>query len=423
MKYLKLLPFCLGSYILFFFTVQTRAQSIEEKLLKAEEKLHAITLEEQKQREEIEQLKFDYIRIMLDSIGLPEPKTGDEVIYHSAMTLVFNDAHKHADWVAHIILPDIATGNEGRSNDFRPDPKVKNGTAVDADYFIRKKNANDKKYSYDGFGYDRGHLAPSADFRYSKTALSESYYYSNISPQVAALNRGRWSDMEDALRKYVIRNDVPVYVVTGGILHTQLQKIEKGVNKVSIPEYFFKVAIDVKNQKSIAFIMPNKACEKHLMHYVVSIDSVEKISGINFFYKLPDSLQQALEEKSNVYAWLAEQEDGNVLPLDASSLPPNTFNTLQAKIYEGKNETITVCGTVVSTKLSAKGHTFINLDKQFPNPVFTISVFEKDAVNFSYQPHLWLMNKLVCVKGRVTNANGNPGMILTNEKQITVLED
>src|SRR5690606_2430798 len=100
-----------------------------------------------------------------------------------------------ARWVAHIILPDIIDGQVTRSNDFRVDPMVRSGTAVEADYFLQSQKP-DGTIEYDGFGYDRGHLAPSADFRWSESALSESYYYSNMSPQLAEFNRNGWAELE-----------------------------------------------------------------------------------------------------------------------------------------------------------------------------------------------------------------------------------
>ena len=108
-------------------------------------------------------------------------------------------------------------------NNFRKDELVTSGTASKADYW----------YS----GYDRGHLAPSADFRWSKTALSESYFYSNMAPQLPELNREKWAELENAIREYVIENKIQVYVVTGGILNDSLPRMQnKGrENEVSIP--------------------------------------------------------------------------------------------------------------------------------------------------------------------------------------------
>jgi endonuclease G len=110
-------------------------------------------------------------------------------------------------------------------------------------------------------------------------------------------------------------------------------------------------------------------------------------------------------------------------PLDPTSLPRNHFNTVQAKLYAGKNETITVCGTVVSTKLSSKGNVFLNLDKSFPNQIFTVSIFKDQLINFSYLPHEELIGKTIYVTGKVTDFNGTPSMSIQDEQSIKIEDE
>ena len=404
------LPFCVT------------AQTVTQQISKAESELSILKKKEDSVVLKLEGLKFQKIHEDLDKTGLPKLLPGEEVVYHSAYALVYDEPYEQAKWVAHIILPDVVRGNEGRSNDFRPDDKIKTGSATEADYFLKTMRP-DSSFAYDAFGYDRGHLAPSADFRYSKKALSESYLYSNMSPQVAKLNRGRWAELEDLVRQYVIKNNIQVYVVSGGVLKPGLKKIERGINKVSIPEQYFKVVLDQANQQAIGFIMPNADCEFPVMHYAVSIDSVEAVSGIDFFPDLPADEEKLLESKFDAAKWTAEKERGDVMPLRADSLPGNTFNSSQAKYYMGRNESIKVCGTVVSTKLSAKGNIFINLDKKFPNQVFSISIFKDFVPNFNYKPEIFLAGKTICVTGKITNYNGVPGVSIENENAIEVLED
>lgn len=408
--------------LILFFPFCISAQTVTQQINKSEAVLSMLKKQEDSVLLRLEDLKFQKIHEDLDQVGLPKLNAGEEVIYHSAYALVYAEPYEQAKWVAHIILPDVVKGNEGRSNDFRPDEKIRTGSAVEADYFLKTMRA-DSTFAYDAFGYDRGHLAPSADFRYSKKALSESYLYSNMSPQVAKLNRGRWAELEDLVRQYVIKNNTQVYVVSGGVLKPGLKKIERGINKVSIPEQYFKVVLDPSNHRAIGFIMPNMDCELPVMNYAVSIDSVEAVSGIDFFYKLADEEENVLEKSFDKSKWVGESELGDVSPLRADSLPKNTFNSTQAKYYMGRNESIKVCGTVVSTKLSAKGNVFINLDKKFPNQVFSISIFKDFVPNFSYKPEVYLSGKTICVTGKVTNYNGVPSVSIENEKAIEVLEE
>jgi len=419
--------FKMTRYIFLLFVVLTTtaasvfAQRTDESINLIQKRINFLDHQKDSLLRAMETFKFQKINEDLTKIGLPSISESEEVVYHSAYALVYSEEHEQAKWVAHIILPDVVSGNEGRSNDFRADELIKSGSAVESDYFLKSANP-DGSFKYDGFGFDRGHLAPSADFRYSKTAVSESYFYSNMSPQVGDFNRGRWSDLEDALRQYVLRNNTQIYVVTGGVLHAGLKRIDRGTNKVSIPENYFKVAYDPLNERGIAFIMPNKKCDYPVMNYACSIDSVESITGLDFFVGLTRATEDLLEKNYDTQKWVGERESSDVLPLSPESLPRNTFNTVQAQYYMGKNENIKVCGTVVSTKLSSKGNIFLNLDKKFPHQIFTVSIFKDSSVNFSYEPHIWLDGKEVCVTGKVTDFNGTPTMNISSEKFINVRE-
>jgi endonuclease G len=400
------------------------SQTLETKIASTSAQIASLKAAHDSLSGTLEDLKFQSLRHQLTQVGLPETATCDEVIYHTAFALVYDESHEQAKWVAHLILPDVATGTEGRTNDFRPDPLIKTGSAVDADY-ARKIKTEEGKTKTEGFGYDRGHLAPSADFRYSKKALSESYYYSNMSPQTPGLNRGRWADLEDAMRAACIQKNSPLFVVTGGILKTDLPKLEQGINQVSIPRHYYKVILDLEHNEAIGFIMPNSKCEYPLKHYVCTIDSIEKATGLNFFHKLPDDAENTIEGTVHRAYWLPEGEKtGDVEPLDATALPRNTFNTQQASLYAGKRDEITVCGKVVSSKLSSKGNVFLNLDKMFPNHIFTVTIFNQNVPNFSYEPHEALKDKTICVTGYVTkDSNGVSGIIIENESAIELYDE
>ena len=363
---------------------------------------------------EIEEVKLNLLRQDLHRYGLPATEAGEAIIHHSALSLVYDEEHEQAKWVAHIITKDIRTGNESRSNDFREDPKVTTGSAAEQDYFLKFLQA-DNSYTYDGYGYDRGHLAPSADFRWSAKALSESYFYSNMSPQAPEFNRGKWADL--------YRNtETQLYVVTGPILQADLPKVERSVNGLSLPKLYFKAVVDLQNERAIGFIMPNKEILAPIASFAVSLDKIEEETGLDLFASLDDALEGRLESQLNIADWQPPTEQGDVVPLAAPSLPQNTFNTTQAKIHMDTGREISVCGTVVSTKLSKKGNVFLNLDKKFPNQVFSVTIWKDQLVNFSYLPHEELMGKQICVKGIVKNFNGTPSMNVEREEQIRLYE-
>ena len=391
-----------------------------------EQKINRINQQVDNFQQKIDSLKADKEVLMLKFLhqrikrnALPKLNEGEEIIEHKAMILVYSEKHEQAKWVAHIISTEIIEGAEGRTNDFRIDSLIKTGSSEEKDFFVRK--TVDGKTKYDGFGYDRGHLAPSADFKWSKQALSESYFYSNMSPQLAKFNRGAWAKLEGMLRAYVKENQVPLYVVTGPVLTDDLKTIPKSINHLSIPKYFYKVAYDSKNNVAICFLVPHKELDYPLEYYAVSIDSAEVFTGIDFFTSLTDSIENMIESQTDYKPFLPKKGRNDIVPM--RELPKKTLNTIQARKFVGTDKKITVCGTVVSTHKSKKGNVFINLDKSFPNQIFSITIWASNSVNFSYKPETELTGKKICVTGKVVDYKGTPSMYVDGEKQIEILED
>ena len=376
-----------------------------------EHELDSLHVLETQVKKQIEEIRLTEVIRDLKIVGLPNG-ADIEIVEHKSMILGYDEKHEQARWVSHIIIPAIENGNVSRTNDFRIDPLVTTGTAVKADYW----------YS----GYDRGHLAPSADFRWSQTALSESYFYSNMAPQLPELNRERWAELENILREYVISNQEQLYVITGGVLTNSLSTMnnEGHKNKVSIPKLFYKVVLDNSGEekRGIAFLMPNANCSDPILMYAVSIDSVEVLTGLDFFTSLSEAVQEKLESITDVDPWRTKAMEGEVLPIDPKSLPKGKINTVQAQYYMGSKAC--VCGTVVATKYSEKsGATFLNLDKKFPNQIFSVTIWKHSRANFSYLPENETKGKKVCITGKLEDKKGTPTMNITNEKAIVIIDD
>ena len=140
----------------------------------------------------LEKWQLKQIHKELKDSFLPTIKNNESLIEHEAMFLVYSEEHEQAKWVLHKISINIIDGKVSRTNDFREDLLIKTGSSEERDFFLKRKE-NNGRYTYEGFSYDRGHLAPSADFRWSQKSLSESYFYSNISPQKASFNLGNFS--------------------------------------------------------------------------------------------------------------------------------------------------------------------------------------------------------------------------------------
>ena len=191
---------CLSAALLLFWitgTISGQSRIIIEKLEKEKQRLirQELTIDDS-----LQVLKLNDIRERLHEMGWPS--SDPDLISHPGFVLAYDEEHEQAKWVAHIILKDIQSGSEGRTNKFMVDPLIKTGSAVDEDYFTKTPKP-EGGYSYKGYGFDRGHLAPSADFKWSRSALAASYYYSNMSPQRPALNRGKWARLEGFLRDSV----------------------------------------------------------------------------------------------------------------------------------------------------------------------------------------------------------------------------
>lgn len=354
----------------------------------------------------------------LAAMGYP---SGDEAIEHKALVLAYDEDHEMAKWVAHMVITDVINGRTSRTDDFRTDPMIKTGSSEELDYFIKSKTP-EGDFTFDGFGYDRGHLAPSADFRWDEEALSESYFYSNMTPQHPDFNRLAWAEVEQYVRDYVIKNEVDLYVVTGPVLHPGLPKQERSKNSISIPEKHFKVVMDLDNQRGVAFLMDNSKATKPVENYMVPIDEIERLTGYDFFPALDHQQEKSIESATDYRDWLPEKLSGDAPLLKPNQLAAGQYNTLKAYEFADSRKKVTICGTVVSTHRSSKDNVFLNLDKRFPNNVFSVNIWKSDLINFSYPPEIALDHKTICVTGEVTLREGVPNMNVKSEKSITIID-
>lgn len=227
----------------------------------------------------------------LDFNYLPTSTTG-VIVKHDGYQLSYNEQHEQAEWVAYSLHKnDIVYTNFDRPF-FIEDPKV------------ITKSANWRNYK--NSGYDKGHLCPAGDKRYSKKAHDETFFTSNISPQNHEFNSGIWNKLEQKTR-YWAKKYNHLYVVTGGVLESNLKTI--GKEKVSVPNYFYKVLLDYTQPeiKAIAFLLPHKDSNKPLYEFVISIDELEQKTGIDFFPELPDNIENKLEANTNYKNWSFRQ--------------------------------------------------------------------------------------------------------------------
>lgn len=361
----------------------------------------------------IEDAKLSIIQRDLQAWGLPALQTGDELVMHPGHALVWSEKHHQPKWTAHIVLPDIMQGNLARIDSFMPDPQVRGTTDLFNEYW--------------NSGYDRGHMVPSADMRWSQRALQATYLYSNIAPQRPEMNREAWADLEDWGRRYVHYGKERVFIVTGPVLAEGLPTLStpNARTPVSIPTYCFKAFADLEGpeKKGIAFIMKNGPAERDMLQCVVTIDSVERLTGLDLFPALDDSLEARIEAMDDATPWYGDGDptQGEVAPLKAP-LPGGRFNTTQAKYQVGK--TATICGTVVSTRRTSKANAvYLNMDRVHPHQEFYATIWDYNGPNFHYDPVTYLLHKQVCVTGKVTLYNDIPRISVNNENEIELWED
>jgi endonuclease G, mitochondrial len=218
---------------------------------------------------------------------IPFSKNNQEIVRHKAFVLNYREEYEQASWVLHRLSSEAIEGHEARSNEFIEDPLVETGSAVTQDYSRS--------------GFDRGHLCPAGDFKHDKELQDETFYMSNMSPQVPDFNRGIWNHLESKVRTWVSTKGEFI-ILTGPILKTGLERIGR-INHIAVPKAFYKIVYDPAEQKAIAFLVPNEGSSKSIKSFATSIDKIEELTGIDFFEKLPDTLEQKIESKNNIESW------------------------------------------------------------------------------------------------------------------------
>ncbi|MFT5822124.1 MAG: endonuclease G [Crocinitomix sp.] len=215
--------------------------------------------------------------------------TGNQVIHHNGYSLSYDEQAEQADWVFYKLTRSSISSFIKRSNDYREDPFVNEGSATLDDYR--------------GSGYDRGHLAPAGSMKLGAQSMSHSFFMSNISPQYPAFNRGVWKRLEGKVRFWVESKD-SIFVVTGPVLDSPLDTI--GGNNVIVPRAYYKTLLTYKDEKvkGIAFLLPHEESDKSLYAFATSIDSVEVITGIDFYSNLDLSIQTKVEENSSIKSFI-----------------------------------------------------------------------------------------------------------------------
>lgn len=226
-------------------------------------------------------------RDSLMTVGVPQGMC-DTLVKYAAFDVHFNSGRGIANCAAYELTIGELNGTAERSNEFLTDSGVK-GCPSPQDYA--------------GSGMDRGHLVPAGDLKWNVKAMQQSFLMTNISPMHKALNEGGWAKLEEKVREWTAR-DSALLVFSGPVMTDKDSTLANG--QVTVPSAYYKVIMApcMKPTRAIAFIYPNGHSGGRLEQYAVSIDEVERRTGLDFFPTLPAEEQQRLESPVNLDAWV-----------------------------------------------------------------------------------------------------------------------
>lgn len=244
----------------------------------------------QKDREYDHDSSFESISDAGERNFLPSVSGENQLVHHKHYSLSYNERHEIPEWVAYrLTRSSLQAPNVPRAKRFNSDPMVKSRSAKHSDY----------SHS----GYTRGHLAPAGDMAFSKDAMQETFYMSNMTPQIRPFNNGIWKELEEQVRDWAY-NKNELIVVSGPIM----QGIDKhiGQNKIGVPKSFYKIVMNGEGSRAdaVGFIIPHDVSDERLQSYAVSVDEIESQTGLNFFDDyFEDTVEDQIENKFNINKW------------------------------------------------------------------------------------------------------------------------
>ena len=227
-------------------------------------------------------------RDSLMTVGIPHGVSDTLVNYGEAFAVHFNGTRGIANCAIYELTRNELNGSAERTGEFMPDTGVK-GCPSPQDYA--------------GSGMDRGHLVPAGDLKWSEQAMRTSFLLTNVAPMHKALNEGGWAKLEEKVRELTAR-DSALLVFTGPVVSDSDTTLASG--RVTVPSAYYKVIMApcVRPTRVIAFIYPNGHSGGRLRQYAVSVDEVERRTGLDFFPTLPDDEQERIESMVNLDAWI-----------------------------------------------------------------------------------------------------------------------
>jgi endonuclease G len=229
-------------------------------------------------------------------LRIGKPQAVYERVYEGYV-LAQSAMHKIPLWVQYELTPDDLRVSVERVDSFRADTSIPTGSRAELE-------------DYYNSGFDRGHMAPAEDMSRSQEVMSESFFLSNMAPQVGiGFNRHIWANLEAAVRKWVKQRGT-LTIITGPVFAVEANRVSYqviGEDAVAVPSHFFKIVVDAQNPndvKALAFLLPNTALSGHKIdEFLTSIDNIENLTGLDFLSALPTAVQADVESKTATAIW------------------------------------------------------------------------------------------------------------------------
>ena len=223
----------------------------------------------------------------LEKVSIPTI-FASQIKEYTGFTLSFNKENKTPNYVAWELLGSEVSSEVSRTDNFWQDKDIE-GCPAHRDYT--------------NSGYDRGHMCPAADQKWSIDAMNDCFVMANMCPQLHDLNAGAWETLESKERLWAKR-DSAVMIIAGPI-YTEDDDKYFGNAKVRVPGAFYKILLApyVENPRGIAFVYPHMKCTGNMQNYATSIDEVERITGFDFFSELPDDIEEKVESAYSFTEW------------------------------------------------------------------------------------------------------------------------
>ena len=204
--------------------------------------------------------------------GTPQyqSRPGDQEICHMNYAVIHSCTVKASTAVFEHLTVSTMTGPAKRKDDFRPDPLVTPAcSATLADYAIV------------GRTHDRGHMSPAGNNTLNATVMSESFFLSNMQPQLANNNRGGWRLLETAERQWAMAPGTDFYIISGGIWDQGYTVVGSGLG---IPTRLYKIIIEKNSKKVQAYLLPNGPITPATdwPKYQTTMTAIEQATGMRF---------------------------------------------------------------------------------------------------------------------------------------------